>query len=152
MGAQPVPAGNVVMKGWGSDECACFNDTETCLCAMCCGLQLTAFTYNRAGFGGYLVLTLMFFLWLTAVCLGTYFSGFVILLCLVNLAWRIYYRGLLREKYRIMGSPCMDCVVHCFIPCCATAQEARQMIIYEHPDLVHFDKSVCPALDPASDF
>eukprot|EP00455_Lapot_gusevi_P049681 TRINITY_DN708_c0_g1_i3.p1 TRINITY_DN708_c0_g1~~TRINITY_DN708_c0_g1_i3.p1 ORF type:complete len:212 (+),score=61.85 TRINITY_DN708_c0_g1_i3:539-1174(+) len=144
----PVAAPVQQLKGWNTGVCDCFADWETCLCTTCCGVSMTAFVYNRTGMGGFVVLSLIFYAWLTIVTLGSYFNGGVIVILIIGWIFRTYFRAQLRKKYNLQGDLCCDCLLHFFCSCCATAQEARQVIHHERPEVIYYDSALCASLDP----
>ena len=56
-------------------------------------------------------------------CCAYFFLHLVCMCCIVHAPMR----GALRDKYNLEESGCNDCVAVTFCPCCALAQEAREL-------------------------
>uniref|UniRef100_A0A7S2JNA3 Uncharacterized protein n=1 Tax=Cyanoptyche gloeocystis TaxID=77922 RepID=A0A7S2JNA3_9EUKA len=107
-----LPSGK---EKWSSNIWGCFGDCDSCLVSFtlpCLQHGLTRERFNGAPWPASMVLS--------GVGYGLYFCG---LYACVPCMWRAE----IREKYNIKGSRLEDFFAHCCCPCCATAQEAREL-------------------------
>ncbi|XP_077117598.1 cornifelin homolog [Ranitomeya variabilis] len=99
---------------WGSDLCDCCDDCGICCCAMWCFPCMQCDT--ASDFGECLCLPLldarlMGYLWCCGICPPV----------------TIAMRAAIRERYKIPGSICNDCVLSCCCYTCTWCQIAREI-------------------------
>jgi len=97
---------------WNEGLCGCFNNCEICVCSFFC--PCVQFGKNSEAIDGSDC-----FLWGVGYLCTVYCGIGMIMGCLK--------RNQLRQKYAIEGGPCEDFCVHCLCPCCALAQEGREL-------------------------
>jgi len=113
----------------------CFaHHSSICLCSWCCAPLRLADTYAKEPFP----LISSFWAALILICclfgLGQLTFGFT---HLVFFGLAIYFRQQLRKRYGLEAGGatwCYDCIAWLFCPCCAMAQEARQVEFVKKPN------------------
>jgi len=96
-------------RQWNSNICDCCIDVKSCchafLCPCCAFARVVRNMEDRSG-----------------CC-----RGCCCLVCPFSVFIRAPYRKQLRVKYNLPAKPCNDCCTACWCPCCALAQELREI-------------------------
>ena len=102
-----------IQGGWSSGLCDCMQDCEICLISCFC--PPIQYGRNSDHFN-------------KSVCCVPCLS-YLVLDMLGGWGWCLGYsfRGALRNRLGIPGDSCGDLFVHCCCPCCALAQEGREI-------------------------
>lgn len=124
---QPMPQTTVVMVqgqqahfqpgDWVESFCGCFSDIPTCLMSCFCPCIQYGQNHEAIHKDGCLIQAILF------ACLATCH-----LQCLIHMG----LRGHIRHKFSIFGGGLEDFCLTCCCPCCALAQEAREITHRRH--------------------
>ena len=128
---QPMPTSQttvVVMGGgmgqqsfqpgpWVESFCGCCSDIASCLMAWCCPCIQYGINYEAIHHSGCLLCGCVY------CCLRS---------CNLQCCVHMGLRGNIRQKFNIYGGGLEDCCLTWCCPCCALAQEAREIKIRRH--------------------
>ena len=100
------------VSDWMNSFCGCFSDIPSCCMSYFC--PCVQYGQNQESFNG-------------GGCCG-HCCIYTILMC-VGYYWCMAcsFRSQIRRRYNIPGGDCTDCLAHFCCPCCALAQEAREI-------------------------
>ena len=99
---------SITHRHWNTNLCDCCLDTSSCCFAFVCPCVAFGKIVNHVGDSG---------------C-G---RGCCCLICPCSIFIRAPYRKKLRIKYNLPAKPCNDCCTSFWCPCCALAQELREI-------------------------
>eukprot|EP00276_Gloeochaete_wittrockiana_P006207 CAMPEP_0184657364 /NCGR_PEP_ID=MMETSP0308-20130426/19045_1 /TAXON_ID=38269 /ORGANISM="Gloeochaete witrockiana, Strain SAG 46.84" /LENGTH=232 /DNA_ID=CAMNT_0027095121 /DNA_START=99 /DNA_END=797 /DNA_ORIENTATION=- len=115
----PAPPAPKEPEEWGFNFCGCLQDIDTCLVstAPCLAQGITRERFNGTH-------------WASSTVLASYGYGLSLATCCpcFHACIPCLWRGEMRNRYNIKGSAFTDFLAHCFCSCCATAQEAREVM------------------------
>ncbi|CAI7780655.1 unnamed protein product [Closterium sp. NIES-54] len=117
MSASSAEKKGVTPGAWSSGLLECHKDGKTCLCALCCPCVLAG-RIAEISTDGFTDATF-------ACCCWALIQYFTVGMC--GCLYSKGFRGMLRDKYGLPSRPCVDAALHLFCPCCAFAQEYREL-------------------------